>query len=307
MTVDLYDILGIARDADADEIKQAFRDLARQYHPDRNPDDPRAEERFKEALAAFEILSNPQMRRRYDREGLDGIDSPAKAGFRESDGMPDERGFWSAGGRNLGEIFADILDGNTPFDISHFEDVAGFGASDSSSSGPAGKASRHDEVRRMEVDFLDAVVGGDVPVELDGQVVRVALQPGTRTGDRLRVERDEDGDLLIDVEVRGHDRLNRDGLDLSMDVPVTYGEAIRGGKIRVPTPEGDVRVDLPAGVDSGTRLRLAERGVRREGDRGDFYAVVRIVSPDDIDDDIDDALDRIEDAYSRNPRDEIDL
>lgn len=321
MSVDLYDILGVSRDADAETIKQAFRRLAREHHPDRNPDDPDAEERFKEVLAAFEILSDPDQRRKYDRMGLEGLDTSDKAGVADAAGRPDERGGWQGGGSNFGQVFSDVVDGESPFDHSHFKNVGGFErakrAADRAASEAGVKGERGDDVvTTLEVDFLDAVLGREVSVAIDGESHRVGLKPGTRTGDRLRLRghgdpspdrHGEPGDLLLDIEVRDHPLLTREGLDLYLDIPVTFAEAVRGGEVRVPTPEGDVRVDLPAGVDSGTRLRLADRGVERGDDRGDLYAVVQIVSPDDVDGDLEEIVEALEDGYTRGVRGDLEL
>ncbi|MFB6371778.1 MAG: DnaJ C-terminal domain-containing protein [Bradymonadaceae bacterium] len=316
MSVDLYDILGVSPDADSDEIKNAFRRLAREYHPDRNPDDPEAEARFKEALAAFEILSDPQQRRKYDRHGLDELDSAAKAGVDVDEVAPDDRSPWFDTDRNLGDIFADVLDGESPFDISHLKDVGGFETAKRRASRDRSVPRGDDVVANVEVDFLDAVLGRETEVEVDGTSYRVALKPGTRTGDRLRLTGRgkpapnpgaEPGDLLLDVEVRDHPKLRRDGRDLFLDVPVTFAEALDGAAIRVPTPEGDVRVDVPRGVDSGLYLRLAGRGVERDGERGDFFAVVQIVSPDDVNEELRDVVERLKDGYTRDVRENLEL
>lgn len=316
MAVDLYDILGVSRDADADEIKRAFRELAREHHPDRNPDDPEAEARFKEALAAFEILSDPEQRRTYDRYGLEELDSAAKAGVEVRDEPPDDRSPWFDTDRHLGDAFADVLDGDSPFDISHLKDVGGFQTAGRGPRTDRSAVRGDDTVASIEVDFLDAVLGRAVDIRVDGASYRVELKEGTRTGDRLRLagrgepasaRGGEPGDLLLDVQVRDHPRLRRDDRDLYLDVPVTFAEAVEGGAIRVPTPEGDVRVDVPRGVDSGMHLRLAGRGVERDGERGDFFVVVQIVSPDDVDEALEDAVERLEGAYTRDVRGDLEL
>ncbi len=324
MSVDLYDILGVSPDADAETIKRAFRRLARRYHPDRNPDDPEAEARFKEALAAFEILSDPEQRRTYDRRGLAGLDTAAKAGVSTGGEPPDERGAWQGGG-SFGEVFSEVVDGESPFDHSHFKNVGGFehvkqaggrAAGPSGGAGPGEAAAGEDLVESLEVDFLDAVLGREVTVEVGGETHRVALKQGTRSGDRLRLRGHgepapgpdgDPGDLLLDVEVRDHPLLRRDGLDLYLDLPVTFAEALDGGGVRVPTPEGEVRLELPAGVDSGTRLRLAGRGVARDDERGDLYAVVQIVSPDDVDGELEQVVERLEAGYTQKVREDLEL
>jgi len=308
VAVDLYDILGVSRDADADEIKRAFRRLAREYHPDRNPDDPQAEARFKEALAAFEILSDPEQRRTYDRDGLDEVDAAAKAGVEIGDSTPDNRSPWFDTDGNVGDVFADVLDGDSPFDISHLRDVGEFSGTSKEERSRESSQGPNDRAATVEVDFLDAVLGREVDLEVEEARYRVQLKSGTRSGDRLRLsDGDGPGDLLLDVEVRDHPHLRREGRNLYLDIPVTFAEAVEGATIRVPTPEGDVRVELPRGVDSGVQLRLADRGVERDGDRGDLYAVVQIVSPDAVDGDVEEVVDRLEDGYTRDVRDDLEL
>jgi DnaJ-class molecular chaperone len=321
MAVDLYDILGVESDADQEAIKQAFRRRAQEYHPDRNPGDPEAEERFKEVLAAFEILSDPRQRRRYDSQGLDGVEDPSKAGVRQSD-QPAGEEVWPDD-RNLGEVFSDVFEGRSPFDTSHFENVSGFDrATDAGVDGQQESASSRlrrsgdDVVESIEVDFMTAVNGGEVAVDLADETVRVMLREGTATGDRLRVEGrgepapnewGEPGDLLLEVSVADHPHLRREGLDLYLELPVTVGEAILGKSIRVPTPRGEVTVEVPEGVDCGTRLRLEGRGVRREEEAGDLFATLQIRTPDTVDAEVEEAVETIEVGYSKDVRSDISL
>lgn len=291
MSVDLYDILGVSPRADEATIKRAFRRKARRYHPDRNPDDPQAEDQFKRALAAFEILSDPQRRRSWDRWGAEGVELPAV--LRVSDGSDEQD--------------AGTFDNRRPFGRA--------GASEGAAA--CSESSRGADVEEpLEVEFLDAVLGREVPFVLDGESVRIPLRAGTRTGERLRVEgRGEPapgeggrpGDLVLEVRVGDHPRLSREGLDLSLEMPVTVGEAIRGARIDVPTPHGSVRIEVPPGVDAGARLRVAGHGVRTGEESGDLLAVVQIVTPDRVDEDVEEAAERIDAGYSRDVRGELSM
>lgn len=313
MTVDLYDILGVDRNADEREIKRAFRRLAKEYHPDHNPEDPNAEQRFKEVLAAFEILSDPEQRRRYDRYGFEGLESPDKASFRDGAERPDsdDEPWWAAGsdiGENASEIFGD----ENPFDFSYFEEIGEFDFSETFDR-EFGEVARDgdDVVRQLEVGLVDAVRGAEVEVEIDGSAATIELEPGIRTGERMRVpgrgepapdDDGEPGDLVLEIEVADHSGIRRDALDLEMDVPVTVAEATLGATIEIPTPWGAVEVEVPSGIDSGARLRLNGLGVRRDGERGDLYAILEVVTPNEIDESSREAARTLEEAYDRDVR-----
>lgn len=168
----------------------------------------------------------------------------------------------------------------------------------------------------VTVDFLTAVTGGEATVRLPGRKLIIDIPEGTRDGEvvELRGEGGEPGsatglpgDLTITLHVDEHPLLRRDGLDLYLDVPVTIAEAINGATIVVPTPRGDFEVSVPSGVHTGTRLRLADQGVRRRGRVGDFYAVVQVHTPDWVDEEIEEAAAVIERGYSRDVRDGLEL
>jgi len=319
MTVDLYDILGVDRGAGEREIKRAFRRLAKEYHPDRNPNDPEAEQQFKEALAAFEILSDPEQRRRYDRYGLDGIRSPDKASFEAAEGSSGrerEEPWWRAGADVDGTV-SEVFGAEDPFDFSHFEEIGDFEFSGSFDETFRGSGrDGEDVVRGLEVGLLEALRGAEVGVRTDEGRVRIELERGIASGDRMRIpgrgepapdEAGEDGDLVVEIEVADHPVLARDGLDLEMELSVTVGEATLGAGIEVPTPWGAVELEVPAGVDSGDRLRLEGLGVRRGGDRGDLFARLRIVTPGAIDEREREAARTLEEAYEGGVRRDLEL
>jgi len=317
MTVDLYDILGVDRNADDRDIKRAFRRLAKEYHPDHNPEDPDAEQRFKEVLAAFEILSDPEQRRRYDRYGFDGLESPDKASIREGGGAaPSDDEPWWAAGTDLGEDGTGMFGEENPFDFSYFEEIGEFDFSETFDR-EFGDVARDgdDVVRAFEVELGDAVRGAEVDVEIDGSSATVELEPGIQTGDRMRVkgrgerapdDDGEPGDLMLEIEVVARNGVRREGLDLEMDVPVTVAEATLGATVEIPTPWGAVELEVPSGLDSGTRLRLDGWGVRRDGECGDLYAVLEVVTPEEVDAEQRSAARRLEEAYDEDVRDDLD-
>ncbi len=302
-----YDDLGVSETAGQDEIKRAYRKLARRYHPDRNPDDAAAEERFKAIGRAFEVLSDPHKRRMYDEFGEDaerlGFDPERANAYRAA--RAGGAGVRGQGGKGSGDPLEDLLrefgrSGGRPstgFGGDPFAGGDGFGGF--RASGPQDGA---DIATSLKISFEEAARGvertlrltkpqrnGDgvrakrsstlkvkVPAGVkDGQVIRLRGQgaPGLRGG--------QTGDLRITVAVEPHRYFERDGRDLRLDVPVTVPEALLGAQVEIPTLDGPVKLKVPAGAQNGAQLRLKGKGIGPEGDRGDLYArlVVRLPDP----------------------------
>ncbi len=290
---DPYSVLGVDRRADADTIRKAYRKLARKWHPDINRE-PGAEERFKEINAANEILGDPEKRRMWDRFG----EASTRPGFDASRA----RSWGGVGG--MGGRGGDI----------NVEDLLGsfFGGGSGFERGPRRGA---DQQLDLTVDFLTTVLGGEQSVTIrrpDGrrETLDVPIPAGATDGGKVRLKGQglpprgggPCGDLLIRLEVRPHPLLERIGDDLELEVPITVLEAIRGGTITVPTPTGDIRLTVPAGVRSGKRLRVRGRGVQRRGASGDLYVVLRPMVPAVDDPEVLAAAERIELAYETDPR-----
>jgi DnaJ-class molecular chaperone len=266
---DLYTDLGVARGAADDEIKKAYRKLARQYHPDVNPNDKKAEERFKQISFAYDVLSDDEKRKRYDEFGMAGL----AAGFDAEQARGYQR--WAQGARRSphSEAFQGDVD---------LEDLlSGLFGGERAARGPAPGA---DIDAALEVDFKTAVAGGEVRIDVDGQSLRVKIPKGSDTGTRIRLagkgrpgrRGGEAGDLYIRLEVRPHRFFERRGDDLHLDLPVTIPEAVLGAKVEVPTPEGRVTMTIPAHSKNGRTLRVRGKGApRREGGSGDL--LVRLV------------------------------
>jgi curved DNA-binding protein len=278
---DYYEALGVPRDAGADEIRQAYRRLARQYHPDVNKD-PGAEDRFKEISEAYEVLRDPEKRERYDRFGTDrpaGQDVSGAAGF--GGGFDGDNGFRSTSfDFGTGE-FSDFFEGM-------FGRTGRARRTGSPFEGFSMRGSDREAV--LELTLEEAARGGRRRLSLgDGHEVEVEIPRGVRDGQRIRLAGEggagagggPSGDLYLRVRLRPHPVFDVDGRDLYVDLPVSPWEAALGAEVPVPTLDGDARVKVPAGSSSGRRLRLRGQGLPDpSGARpGDLYAVVEIHVP----------------------------
>lgn len=287
---DLYEILGVPRSASADELKKAYRRLAKRYHPDVNPGNKAAEEKFKEVTAAFEVLSDPKKRKLYDEFGPDAL----RTGFDEK--RADEYRRWRSQGAPSGGM---------PFDFGDYAhvDVGDYGSFDFSSifgdlfGGAARGRARRGAVAaqganaeaELPVTLREAVLGAERDVRVEGRTLRVKIPPGVVDGSQIRLAGQGGagrgggpaGDLYLRVRLEEHPFVRREGRDLSLDLPVTVPEAARGAEVTLPTFEGAVRLRVPEGAQSGTKLRLRGKGLPdlRGGPRGDLYAVVKLVLP----------------------------
>ena len=276
MAEDPYKILGVAKDASPENIRKAYRKLAKQHHPDLNPGNKAAEEKFKAISAANELLSDPEKRARYDRGEIDetGAEKPPQQSWRHyADNEPGYRYAYSGGGPGFeGENFEDLF--STIFQ--------------NREAGGAQPRRGRDSHYTLTADFLDAVNGAQKRLTLpDGQVLDVKIPPGTSDGDMLRLRgrgqpgrnNGPPGDALIEIGVAPHKFFRREGQNIRLDLPVTVPEAVLGGKITVPTPGGHVTMTLKPHSDTGTELRLKGRGVPAHGRQpaGDLYVRLQVV------------------------------
>ena len=320
---DLYQILGVPKTATADEIKKAYRRLARQHHPDVNPGNKQAEERFKEFSAAFEVLSDPKRRALYDEFGSDSLRSgfdPARAEevrrWRSQGAPPGGQPF------DFGD-FATSGQGGQTFDFgSIFETIFGQGMPGQAGprggrqGGRRGPVAGEDIEADIELDLRDAVVGGERDLRVNDRTLRVTLKPGMGEGARIRLAGQGGpgrhggpaGDLLLRIHLRPHPLVRVDGRDLSLDLPVTVPEAALGAEVELPTFDGKVRLQVPAGSQGGARLRLRGRGLpdSKGGARGDLYVVLRLVLPEQGEK-LAKAVKALEPLYKEDPRAGISL
>ncbi len=289
---DFYEVLDVPRSASQDEIQRAYRKLARTYHPDVNSD-PGAEDRFKEISEAYDVLSDPETRRRYDafgpdfRQVPDGVDAETWRRSRAGAGAGQAQGAQAGGfGPDLGGDLGGI-------DI---EDLLGglFGGRAGRGWGPIPGA---DQEAGIELTVEEAYRGGHRSVTLEGPDGRrsfdVRIPAGVADGQRIRLagqggrgsEGAPNGDLYFVVRIAPHPRYRVDGRDLYVDLPLAPWEAALGTSVAVETPGGETKVKVPAGTSSGKRLRLRHRGLPHpRGRAGHLYAEIRIVVPDKLSD-----------------------
>jgi DnaJ-class molecular chaperone len=291
---DLYEVLGVARNADAATIRKAYRKLARQTHPDLNPGDKAAEERFKVISRAYEVLEDPERRRNYDEFG----DVSLESGFDPEKAHQAREAFQRRFG--FGGPFSE--GGTEEFEFSGLDDVLGrlFGRRGRDTSGLRLRGA--DLHTRLDLDFAEAIRGGEKRLtvarpQADGGLrsedVTVRIPPGVDDGGQLRIPGKgapgvgggPPGHLWATVRVRPHRVFRREGRNLVLDVPITVREAIQGARVEIPTLEGRATVTVPPGTDSGTRLRLRGKGVPnpRGGPPGDLLTRIQIRVPRGLD------------------------
>lgn len=299
MAEDPYTVLGLKRQASEDEVQKAYRKLAKKYHPDLNPGDAKAEERFKAVSGAYGILGDTGKRASYDRGEIDasGTERAQHDFHRGFGGSSGAGGAGQAGFGDAGDIFSEI-----------------FGAR--GGGGARSFRMRGSDIRyQLTVTFLDAVNGARRRVTMpDGQALDVAIPPGTRDGQTLRLKSKGtpgrggggSGDALVEVTVRSHPFFMREGDDIQLELPVSLKEAVLGAKVRVPTPEGEVSLTIPKGSNTGRVLRLKGKGVAKKGGgRGDELVQLKILLPDSIDSELEDFVKRWSEAHDYNPRKDL--
>ncbi|HLT03081.1 MAG TPA: J domain-containing protein [Geminicoccaceae bacterium] len=289
--MDPYRTLNVPRSADQAAIKQAYRKLAKMLHPDRNPGSARAEQRFKEVSQAYDLLSDPVKRAKYDRGEIDAEGRPRQTfrGF-EFAGDPQSAAesifgkmFGGAFGRGFGGPSGG---GQAEF---RFEDLRREAAR-AGSARPRQTRRGADRRYRLEVDFLTAAQGGKQRLQLDGgRTVEVTVPAGAEHGSTLRLKGQGErgapggtsGDALVEIAIRPHPVFTRKGHDVHVELPVSVPEAVLGASVQVPTIDGQVRISVPPGSNSGRTLRLRGRGIARpDGQRGDQYVRLLVVLPD---------------------------
>ncbi len=274
---DPYSTLGIARGAGEADIKKAYRKLAKELHPDKHPDNPKATDRFSKVTAAYDLLSDKDKRARFDRGEIDGDGNPAAPFGYGGGGGRGQAGGFQSGGADFGDIFEGLFGGRAG---------ARGGGSPFGRSPPAKGAN---VAYRLAVSFEDAAASRPQRITLgDGKTIDVKLPNGVETGTQMRLSGKGEpgaggaGDAIITIEIGSHPFYKRDGDAVRLDLPVALAEAIMGGSVKVPTVEGAVMLNVPPGSSSGKVLRLRGRGFTgKSGTRGDQLVTLMIEVPED--------------------------
>jgi DnaJ-class molecular chaperone len=294
---DPYQVLGVPRSASADEIRKAFRKLAKANHPDTNPNNKAAEERFKQVSGAFDILGDATKKQKFDSGEIDADGRETMRGFGGGQGPwgPPPGGGFSGGGAYRGESFEGVDLGDILGEM-FGGGRGGRGGAGGPGGGFGGFSQRGSDVRaRLEIDLEDAIRGGKRRIAFsDGRTIDVTIPKGAQEGQTLRLKgqgspgRAGPGDALIELAIAPHPTFRREGDNLVMDVPVTIYDAVLGGKAEAPTPDGPVTLTIPKGANTGTRLRLKGRGLAGpQGRRGDLFARLVVTLPDKPDAELD--------------------
>ena len=315
MVDDYYQRLGVSKGASDEEIKKAYRKLAKKYHPDVNPGNKSAEEEFKRVNGAFEVLSDARKRKLYDEFG----EEAEKIGFDEQKAQVLRQ--YKAGGGSRGRVqgFPEGFD----FDFSgaggdnpDLSEILGqmFGQRGKSRGGKARGADLH---AHLSVPLRDAVLGAHKELNIDGRHVKVRIPAGVESGAELTVRGHGEpgqrggpaGDLILEISVEPHPLLRREGKDLYMDLPVTVPEAALGAEVHVPTFYGSGKVTIAPGSQSGRKMRLTGKGVPAHdgGPHGDLYLVIQVKVPDRLDAGSKKAVEALEHAYAGNVRKDVVL
>lgn len=315
---DPYDVLGVSKTASADEIKKAFRKLAKKYHPDQNKNDPKAKEKFAEANGAYEIVGDAEKRGQFDRgeigadgkpRGFEGFGAGGPGGFRRSagpggaehfefnfgGGSPFGAGAGPQGGFNAGDIFSELF---------------GQGRGRGGRAGPPPKG--EDFTATVLAPLAEVAKAGKVNVVLPtGRTVEVKIPAGVEDGQQIRLRGQgqpsayggEPGDAIVTLKFASHPLFKVEGRDLRLELPITLYEAALGASVAVPTLEGRVEMTVPPHSSSGRTLRLRGKGLEgKTGQRGDLYVSLKIVLPEKSDPEFETLMRRWRDQAAYDPR-----
>ncbi len=303
MNDDPYKVLGVSKDASQAEIKKAYRKLAKALHPDLHPGDKTKQAQFQAATAANDIIGKAETRKRFDAGEIDasGQERPQRQYYREQADADPQGRYHSNAGYGDFEDFSDV-----------FSDL--FGQRAQAGTGRTqGYAARGADARyRLDVSFMDAARGAKRGIPLPGgSAISLTIPAGVRDGQTLRLRGKGQpgmgggppGDAYVEIGVGAHKVFTRDGLDIEVEVPIAFDEAVLGAKIEVPTLSGKVSMIIPKGASSGQRLRLKGRGIApAKGVAGDQYVRLKIVTPRKIDAEMEEIAQRWRDHVSDDPR-----
>jgi len=301
MAEDLYSVLGVQKTASAGDITKAYRKLAKKLHPDLNPGDTVAEDKFKQISHAYSILKDPEQRGKYDRGEIDasGQERPQQQYYREYAGGPEGARYHSSAGFEDIGAFSDL-----------FGDMFGGAAGMRGGRRGGGQFSMRgqDAQYHLDISFLDAVNGTKQRITLpDGGTLDVTIPAGVSEGQVLGLKgkgmpglgEGPPGDALVEVGVKPHPVFKREGNDIVVDLPISFDEAVLGGKVEVPTIGGRVAATVPAGSNTGQTLRLKGRGVKGKGDQ---LVKLTVMMPETVDGDLKSFAEEWRKTHAYDPR-----
>lgn len=291
-----YDILGVKKTAKEKEIKATYRKLAKQYHPDLNPDNKQADEKFKEISAAYSLLSDKKKRAAYDRgeTDMDGNPQYQQQSYKDYAGGPQGQRYYSGGGgefnqEDIGDIFSSF------FNARGGRGQAGF------------TAPSMDAHYTIEVDFLEAAKGTKKRLTMpDGKVLDLSIPESTQEGQKLRLKgkgaagnaSTPAGDAYIEIHIKPNPFYTSKGKDIHVEVPIGIHESVLGSKVKIPTIHGAVETSIPKGASTGSKLRLKGKGIKG----GDQYVVLKLVMPATIDSELESSMGEWAKKHAYNPR-----
>lgn len=302
---DYYDILGVKKTATDDELKKAYRTLAKKYHPDKNKGNKDAENKFKEISEAYAVLGDKEKREQYDRLGREAFSGGSPFGA----GGFDFSQFAEQFGRATGRARSGRRTGGAPGGFTDiFSDLFGGAAAGGYEPGPERGSDLEAE---LTIDFRDAVLGATMDLKVNGTSIKARIPEGVSDGKPVRLRGKgapgsmggPPGDLNVLIHVRPHPFFERRGDDIYIDLPVTLGEAIRGAEVDVPTIHGPVRAKIPAGTQDGRTFRISGKGVKKSGGgHGNHYYRVHVHVPKQVAAEAMEAVDTLEAQYAESPR-----
>lgn len=315
MADDYYATLGVERGANAEEIRKAYRQLARKYHPDLNPDDPKAKDKFQAVQAAFDVLNDAKKREMYDRYGAAYENMGGGGGGGRGGPRPWPPGGGSPGAEGVEVNFEDLFGGGGGGGFADLFKQFGNRGRGAGRRAPA-QTRGADLEHELTVPFATAILGGEAQIAVqraDGTVetLRVKIPAGIDSGKKIRLRGQGEpgdgggpsGDIIIKVNVAPHPHFRRIGKRLEVTAPITLAEALRGAKIDLPTPHGTITLTVPPNSSSGRKLRVKGQGVKAgEGPPGDLFAELQIVLPKALAEADRDQLAEIAAKYSDHPR-----
>lgn len=307
--IDPYKILHVEKSASLDEIKKSYRKLAKQYHPDLNPGNKEAERKFKDISHAFDLIGTAEAKGKFDRGETEDQQRHQYEQYQKA-----HEGRQRSGGHRYSSSFGEGFDGE---DL--FESLFGGGGARRGRGGRGFSSQEmnfpgEDELYQMEVDFTEAALGGEKVITLpNGKKLQIKIPAGIENGKKLKfkglgqpgVGSGPPGDVYVQINIKPMPGFTRIDKDIHTEVPISFFEALNGAEIEVPTIDGSVMLKVPAGVSSGSKLRIKHKGAGHGETRGNQIVTLKIVMPKNIDPHMREAIGKLQNQYAYNPRGQV--